>query len=96
MKNINMQLEKISPSEGDIFILTMFVDDPDIIFDESIQESTDQLSEVLSDHLGFNIQIITLPDDLSMCSRNQLEALIKQLRDSLTNKSDIIDISDYL
>lgn len=97
MENIITELDKLSPQDSDVLILTMFVEDVDIVFVDDIQESSEQLSEVLSDHLGFNIPVITLPHDLSMLNREQCEILIKQLQDSLTNISckDNIDLSNY-
>jgi len=85
METVKTELERMHPEEGDIFILNVNTDDPDIIYSEEIAESVEQLSEILKDLTGIDIPILVFGTELTM-------SLIK--KDDLEKLLDSIEIID--
>ena len=76
---VQTDLERIHPEEGDVFILNVNTDDPDIIYSEDIANSVEQLSEILRDLTGLDIPILVFGTELNM---------------SLMKKEDLVEMLD--
>ena len=84
---IKTELERLHPEEGDVFILNVNTDDPDIIYSKDIAESVEQLSEILRELTGLDIPILIFGTELNM-------SIMK--KDDLLNLLDgIEDISEF-
>ena len=93
---ITSEIVKLSPREGDVFLLVMKAIDPEIIFMSEIKESSDHLADVLSEQLEFDIKVINITDDLSELNAEQLSALISQLQSALLSiDKDAINLDMY-
>lgn len=82
---INTELEKLHPEKGDIFILNINTDDPDILYSDEILDSVDRLDEVLEDMVGFRIPILVFGNemDLTLLSKDEISYMIVKLQEML-------------
>jgi len=78
---VQTELERLHPEEGDVFILNVNTDDPEIIYSEDIANSVEQLSEILHDLTGLDIPILVFGTELNM---------------SLMKKDDLLDMLDTI
>jgi len=80
---VTTELEKLHPEKGDIFILNVHTDDPDILYSDDILQSVEKLSETLEDLIGIRIPILVFGNeiDLSLLSKDELIDLIDRLEE---------------
>jgi len=97
---ITSELEKLHPVKGDIFILNINSDDPDVLYSEDILESVDNLADTLEDLIGFKVPVLVFGTelDLNLLSRDDVEGLIEQLQSFLdeVDTEDEIDDEEHL
>jgi len=79
---ITLEMEKLHPVNGDIFILNIDTDDPDILYSEDILESVDKLASTLEELVGFKLPILVFGQeiDLTLLTRNEISSLIDKLQ----------------
>ena len=80
---IQTDLERLHPEEGDVFILNVNTDDPDIIYSQDITNSVEQLSDILHDLTGLDIPILVFGTELNMSllKKEDLVALMEDIND---------------
>ena len=81
MEYVQTELERLHPEEGDVFILNVNTDDPDIIYSKDIADSVEQLAEILHDLTGLDIPILVFGTELNM---------------SLMKRDDLLDMLDSI
>jgi len=78
---ITTELERMHPEEGDVFILNVNTDNPEILSSDEIMDNVEMLSEALYEFTGKNIPILVFGNELDL---------------SLVNKQDLLDILEKL
>ena len=82
---ITTELERIHPIKGDIFILNVDTDDPDILYSEDILESVEKLSDTLEELIGFKVPVLVFGTeiDLSILEKDEVKDLVEKLQSFL-------------
>ena len=93
---VDTELQKLHPEKGDVFILNVNTDDPDILYSDEILDSVEKLADTLYDLTGSKIPILVFGDelDLSLMSKTDLQELIdrlEELEEDLENQEDDLD-----
>jgi hypothetical protein len=98
LEYITTELEKMHPEQGDIFILNVNTDDPDLLYSDEILDSVDKLAETLFEFTGIKIPILVFGDeiDLSVMSKDELKELIARLEDMEQDLEDQEEDDDNL
>ena len=100
---VSTELEKLHPEKGDIFILNVNTDDPDILYSDEILESVEKLSETLHEFTGVKIPILVFGDEIDLSIMNKedllelidrLEEMEKELEDQDNEEIDSEHITD--
>jgi len=78
---VTTELQKMHPEKGDIYILNVNTDDPDVLYSDEIMDSVEKLSETLEEFTGMRIPILVFGNELDI---------------SLMTKSDLVELIDTL
>jgi len=79
------ELTKLHPQKGDIFILNINTDDPDILYSDDILDSVDSLADTLEELIGFKVPVLVFGTeiDLNLLCKEEVIDLIAQLQEFL-------------
>jgi len=89
---VQTELERLHPEEGDVFILNVNTDDPDIIYSKDIADSVEQLSDILHDLTGLDIPILVFGTELDMTLMKKDDLL--NILDSIEGIEELTDDAD--
>ena len=87
---ITTQLERLHPVKGDIFILNINSDDPEVVYSDEVTDSVDQLTDILEELTGEQIPILLFGSeiDLSVISKKDLQEMVDALPDDEESEDD--------
>ena len=87
---ITTQLERLHPVKGDIFILNINSDDPEVVYSDEVTDSVDQLTDILEELTGEQIPILLFGSeiDLSVISKKDLQEMVDGLPDDEESEDD--------
>jgi len=81
LEYVKTELTRLHPVRGDVFVLNIDSDDPDIIYSEDILESVEKLSETLEDLTGIAIPILVFGTEVDL---------------SIFDKEDLLDLQEHI
>lgn len=98
-EHIDLELQKLSPQKGDIFVLNINTDDPELLYSEDILDSVESLSDTLEEFTGSKIPILVFGNDLNLelLTKEELDDLIERLEElrEIANDNDDDNDNEY-
>lgn len=83
------ELQKLHPEDGDVYILNIDTDDPELLYSDEVIDNVDHLSDLLYEITGKHIPIIVFGNHMHI--KTMGKAQLTDLRDTLNDYIDILD-----
>jgi len=87
---VELDIEKFEPNPGDLFVVTVNSDDPNIIGSNEIRKAVENLGDTILENRGFRVPIVVTGDILSfqLLSKAMLRDFIETLSEIEKNLPD--------